>query len=373
MADMKVHWRYTSSTRNSYAALFAACEREGFPLEPVNRPTGDVTCYSLNSLNVRTLQHEMAGADCVVIAGGPHATACWKEVLSYADYVIVGEGEYTLPALLTSLERGDPGCPAGVAAQGRLLPANSTVLLDSYPAFSRMKGYVEISRGCPFSCAYCQTPRIFGHGMRHRSIGSIVRYASRYRDARFVSPNAFAYGSDGRNLRLDKIRELLSSLSNNVYFGTFPSEVRPEFVTEDVLSLVTRYCANSAVHFGAQSGSDRVLQAIRRGHTVRDVVRAVELTTDAGLRPVVDIMVGFPFETGEDQQATAELVRWISRFGTVHAHSFLPLPGTPLAGQRPQPLSPEVSALFGSLARQGKLTGSWQSLEIGFSHPPSNL
>ena len=34
--------------------------------------------------------------------------------------------------------------------------------LNAYPAFSGMKGYVEISRGCPFSCGYCQTPQIFG-------------------------------------------------------------------------------------------------------------------------------------------------------------------------------------------------------------------
>ncbi|NTW91846.1 MAG: TIGR04013 family B12-binding domain/radical SAM domain-containing protein [Methanoregulaceae archaeon] len=370
---MKVHWRYTSSTRNTYAVLFAACEQEGFLMEPVSQPLPDVTCYSLNSLNVNTLRPEMAGADCIVIAGGPHATACWREVLSYADYVIVGEGEYTLPALLTSLEAGDPVCPAGIAAHGRLIPATSTVVLDSYPAFSRMKGYAEISRGCPFSCTYCQTPRIFGHAMRHRSIDSIVRYASRYRDARFVSPNALAYGSDGRRVRLDKIRALLSALSNNVYFGTFPSEVRPEFVTEDALSLITRYCANSGIHFGAQSGSDSVLRIIGRGHTVKDVIRAVELTTDAGLKPVVDIIVGFPFETDEDQQATAELVRWVTRFGTIHAHSFLPLPGTPLAGLKPRSLTRGLSTLLGSLARQGKLTGSWQSLEIGFSHSPSNL
>jgi B12-binding domain/radical SAM domain protein len=370
---MKVYWRYTASTRNTYAALFAACEQEGFPMEPVSQPSQHVTCYSLNSLNVQTLRPEMARADCIVIAGGPHATACWRDVLSYADYVIVGEGEYTLPALLASIEAGDPVCPAGVATHDGLVPSTSTVLLDSYPAFSMMKGYVEISRGCPFSCTYCQTPSIFGHAMRHRSIENIVRFASRYRDARFVSPNALAYGSDGRHVRLDKIRALLSALSNNIYFGTFPSEVRPEFVTEDALSLITRYCANSGIHFGAQSGSDRVLRTIRRGHTVEDVIRAVELTNDAGLKPVVDIIVGFPFETEEDQKATAELARWITRFGTIHAHSFLPLPGTPLAGLKPRPLTHEFSTLLGSLARQGKLTGSWQSREIGFSHPISNL
>ncbi|MEZ5334950.1 MAG: radical SAM protein [Methanolobus sp.] len=43
---------------------------------------------------------------------------------------------------------------------------------------------LEISRGCPFRCRYCQTPRLFGNKMRHRSIDSIVKYAKYYRDLR---------------------------------------------------------------------------------------------------------------------------------------------------------------------------------------------
>jgi B12-binding domain/radical SAM domain protein len=365
---MKVHWRYTSSTRNTYAALFAACEQEGFSLEPSDGPEPDVTCYSLNSLNVRTLAQEIAEADCITIAGGPHATACWPQVSEYADYVVVGEGEYLLPALLSCIGSGRPVSLPGIATKDGYIPPASTVILDAYPAFSRMKGYVEISRGCPFSCAYCQTPRIFGRVMRHRSVESIVRYASRYRDARFVSPNALAYGSDGKRPRPDRLRGLLSALSNNIYFGTFPSEVRPEFVTEETLGLITRYCANTSIQFGAQSGSDAVLQRIGRGHTTADVIAAVEQCTGAGLTPVVDIIVGFPFESDDDQRATADLVRWIARYGKVHAHSFLPLPGTPLARSAPRPLSRELSHLLGSLALRGKLTGSWRSLEIGFSH-----
>ena len=365
---MKVNWRYTTATRNTYATLYAACEREGFFLEPTDGPRDDVTCYSLNSLNVRDLAPEIAEADCITIAGGPHATACWRQVSGYADYVVVGEGEYLVPALLSCIRDHQPVTLPGIATRESYSPPASSVILDAYPAFSRMKGYVEISRGCPFSCSYCQTPRIFGTVMRHRSVAGIVHYASRHRDARFVSPNAFAYGSDGRKPRPHRLRELLSTLRINIYFGTFPSEVRPEFITEETLGLVTRYCANTAIQFGAQSGSDSVLQRIGREHTVEDVVKAVELCTGVGLTPVVDIIVGFPFESDDDQRATAKLVRWIARYGKIHAHSFLPLPGTPLGMSSPRPLSRDLSHLLGSLALQGKLTGSWRSLEIGFSN-----
>jgi B12-binding domain/radical SAM domain protein len=358
---MKVHWRHVPSARNSYAALYAACEKEGFVLEPVDRPKADVTCYSFNSLSAAQLLPEMANAPGFTIAGGPHATACQEEVLRYADFVVVGEGEAVLPALLSCLADERPVSIPGVASAVGYTPADSTVFLDAWPCFSRMKGYVEISRGCPFSCAYCQTPRIFGQGMRHRSIDRIVEFASRYRDARFVSPNAFAYGSDGRNPRLDKVKALLSALRNRIWFGTFPGEVRPEFVTAEALDLVTTYCANECIQFGAQSGSDEVLRRLGRGHSVEDVIRAVELTGATGLTPIVDIIVGLPFETDDDQRATADLARWIAGRGRLHAHYFLPLPGTPLAQMRPRPLIPDLSRLLGSLALRGKLTGSWRS------------
>ena len=225
---------------------------------------------------------------------------------------------------------------------------------------------MEISRGCPFSCGYCQTPQIFGHCMRHRSLDAIARYANRYEHARFVSPNAFAYGSDGIHPRWEKIERLFRKLEHRIYFGTFPSEVRPEFVCEESLALITTYCSNTKLHFGAQSGSDAVLDRLLRGHSVDDVISAVELCTGFSITPVVDFIVGLPFETDEDQKKTLDLIQWVARFGKVHVHRFLPLPGTLLAGTNARSLLPETQKIFGKLAYSGKLTGSWNDPEIRF-------
>jgi len=251
-------------------------------------------------------------------------------------------------------------------------PADVCVRLDAYPAFSQVKGYVEISRGCPFSCGYCQTPQIFGHCMRHRSIDAIAASANRYRHSRFVSPNAFAYGSDGIHPRFEKIERLFSALDHSIYFGTFPSEVRPEFVNDRSLELITGYCTNTKLHFGAQSGSDTVLERLHRGHTVGDVINAVELCRDHGITPVVDCIVGFPFETDKDQNDTVQLISWVARDGMVHAHRFMPLPGTPLAGTDGRPLLPATAQLLGKLSLSGKLTGSWSDPQIRFFKRPSN-
>lgn len=369
---MNVNWRAIPQANNTLAALFAACEGYGYHLEVTDGPHPDVTIYSINSINERIYRDEIAGADCVTIVGGPHASACYREVAEYADYVVVGEGEYTLPALLSAIEEGrDP--PPGVATAAGYAPARHTVLLDGHPPFTRIKGFVEITRGCPFSCGYCQTPRLFGRCMRHRSIDEIVRHASRYRDIRFVTPNAFAYGSDGVHLRLDRVERLLRSLDGRIYFGTFPGEVRPECVSRQSIELVLDHCANTRLHFGAQSGSDRVLYRLHRGHTVEDVVRAVDLCREHGLVPVVDFILGLPFESDDDQRATLDLVRLVTRGGKAHLHYFMPLPGTPLQNDRPRPLLAETKKVLGKLALDGRITGSWMDHEIRFFRHTSHL
>jgi B12-binding domain/radical SAM domain protein len=367
---MRVNWREINAARNSHASLFAACSLYGYTLRPVKAPEPDITCYSLNSLNEPAFREEIREAPCTTIAGGPHATACPAEVARYADYVVVGEGEFTLPRLLARLEEGKEGPVPGVVTGAGGLPVDHAVRLDAFPPFSVMKGYIEISRGCPFGCAFCQTPRIFGRAMRHRSIDAIAAYARRYRDVRLVSPNALAYGSDGRHPHPDKVEKLLSSLDGNIYFGTFPNEVRPEFVDDRALELITRYCSNTRVAFGIQSGSDRVLAAIGRGHTVADGIRAVELCRDHGLTPIVDLILGFPCETPGDEEATLGLIRTVVRTGRVRLHAFIPLPGTPLAGTTPRPVSAGAARALGRLALAGKLTGTWMDPVRRFSRPP---
>jgi len=369
---MQVNWRQIHAARNSYAALLAACESCGYPLRLVEHPEADVTCYSLNSLNASSYRDEIAGAESITIVGGPHASACFREVAAYADYVVVGEGEYTLPRLLEKIELGSKETIPGVATRDHYAPVTSCIRLDAWPAFSEKQGFVEITRGCPFSCGYCQTPQIFGHCMRHRSIDTIAGFSNRYEHARFVSPNAFAYGSDGIHPRWEKIEALFKKISSQIFFGTFPSEVRPEFVCKESLSLINRYCTNTKLHFGAQSGSDAVLERLHRGHTIEDVMRAVDLCTESGITPVVDFIVGFPFETDDDQLATVNLIRQVARSGKVHVHRFIPLPGTPLAGTTARSLLKETEKACGKLALAGKITGSWSEPAVRFFRPPSN-
>ena len=74
-----------------------------------------------------------------------------------------------------------------------------------------------------------------------------------------------SYGATGPEPNLAAVEELLAGVREDIgserrlWFGTFPSEVRPEHVTEEALQLIRRYCNNRTLILGGQSGSDAVL------------------------------------------------------------------------------------------------------------------
>jgi B12-binding domain/radical SAM domain protein len=369
---MEVNFRYSKKNSYSFAVLSPVLPEAGFTDSPVD----GIMIYSFTTRQAAKVFKEVenAGTDSIFIAGGPHPSGCPEETLKYFDYVVIGEGEETLPELVRVLQKkGDPGEVKGIAYKnpdtGRitLTPERPHVNLDSYPCFDpkKLRAPIEISRGCPWGCKYCQTPRLFGREVRHRSIDSILKNAQHYNDLRFIASNAFAYGSDGIYPRFDKVEKLLSALhklpDKKIFFGTFPSEVRPEFVTEESVELVRKYCANDSLSLGAQSGSDRILKEIRRGHTVEDSISAVECCLEHDIMPAVDFIFGLPTETEEDQEKSLELVRWIcEKGGTVRAHYMTPLPGTPYASSVPSDVSDRVRRELGKLALGGKLTGYWE-------------
>jgi len=389
LKESKIWFRYNSKNSYSIAALMPLVEA-GIAREPKD----GIMLYSFASAQAEEVYREVGSAavDAIFIAGGPHPSALPEEVLEHFDFVVIGEGEETLPELLQVVREGrDPATVKGIAYQQKdnhnrnhghnhshnhdhnhdhncqghvmITEKRPPVDLDAYPPFSKILAPLEISRGCPWGCTYCQTPRLFGTCMRHRSIPTIARYARRHRDIRFTSPNSLAYGSDGRTPRLEKVQALLvalAELKKPIYFGTFPSEVRPDFVSPAALEIIVKYCANRSLSLGGQSGSPAVLRSIGRGHGCIEVQEACELALEYGLVPQVDLIFGLPSETEADQRLSLDLVRWIaSRGGKVRAHRFTPLPGTPLAAASPAPLAPDVDACLGKMALEGRLTGSW--------------
>ena len=320
-----------------------------------------------------------------IICGGPHPSALPLDVLKVgADVVVVGEGEKTFPELIDMKIRGLPfDTNKGIAYlnhENELIknPKNDPIDLNKYPPFAPNHEFysaIEIARGCKFGCKYCQTPSLFGKSIRYRSPKEIIKWGKfllskrNVWDFRFITPNAFGYGSKkSSEPNIEKIKELLSGLKQleakekkRIFFGTFPSEVRPESVTEDTLSLTKEFCDNDNLTIGAQTGSSRIMKLIKRGHTIEDVRRAVELANKFGFKLNIDFIMGYPEETEDDQYQTLKLCKeFIAKDNKIHMHYLIPLPGTAYENIKSNPIAPAILKTLRKWSNDGIIFGSWQ-------------
>ena len=326
--------------------------------------------------------------DVILIAGGPHPTGAPEKTLEMGfDIVIRGEGEETLMELLNNIDEDKYyNRVKGIAfiddkGEYRWTGKRKTIDINKYPPFSIKHdriGQIEITRGCPYGCYFCQTSRILGGKIRHRRIENLVPYVKYLvsegcTDTRFITPNAFAYGSpDGKSLNIPYLEEFLVEMrkanpNGRVYFGSFPSEVRPEHVTTETVALVKKYADNDNLVIGGQSGSLKVLEACHRGHTVKDIYKAVENVLNANLRAAVDFIFGLPGEEKEDVELTIGVMKDLIKMGArIHAHTFTPLPQTPFSNKPPGKVGEKLKKITNKFTASGVVFGNWKKqVDIG--------
>ncbi len=401
MAAHRLIFRFHPQSRYSVAALLGAVETDPRLVDlQVEAPThlaidhvktqaesGTVIlAFSVMSTQLQRVTREVSklrrelGKGVIVVAGGPHASARPRDLLSSGvDYVVVGEGEYAFPELLSRLVNGgSPDSIRGVVTENTdEIPTPQSlprVQLDSYPPFAiglNVVGPVEVTRGCPFRCKFCATPFLTGGSVRHRSVEQVVHWLKMAVEKRgfkrtwFLSPNALCYGGTGRRLEANKLERLLRETTEieslrEVFFGSFPSEVRPEFVTKDALVMMRQYVANRSIQIGLQSGSDRVLEISNRHHTVQQGIDAVRTALDCGFVPRVDMIFGLPGEGPDDVKKSLDLCQSVADMGgRIHSHVFMPLPGSDFEDMPPGKMNPNTRHLLGEMSTKGLLTGSW--------------
>lgn len=399
-----LHW--DKSTWYALGALAASLQLNNLPFEVIK---GDVVIRvqelidhgfhviygesarisTLGSLEnrLKTLHEQISSSKLVTIIGGPSASGGPHRILNMgANYVVIGEGEVTFPELIQTLVAGKfdqvdlrtlPGIAylneAGVVIQNT---PRDRVCLNDYLPYSDNEIFplhppIELMRGCSFRCRFCQVPYMYGNP-RFRSIDSICgiveHYVQHFKplkhqiDIRFIASNSLGYMEKKRgHPNVEALNDLMKHLQQydiRIFFGTFPSEIRPEYITDSVLSLFDKV-TNTQVSVGFQSGSDRVLSKMARGHSVADGLHAFDLLTSYGVTPVFDFLLGVPSETSIEQWETLSLIRELGRKARVRLHYFLPLPGTPWKNSVPSPLNSDVQSEIGRLAKEKIITGAF--------------
>ena len=279
-----------------------------------------------------------AGGRLILAVAGCVAQAEGEALLARAPFVDIVVGPQTyhrLPALLARAE-ASPGVPV----LDTEFPAEDKFahLPPPVAGAARVTAFLTIQEGCDKFCAFCVVPYTRG-AESSRPAAAILEEARRLvaegaREITLLGQNVNAWhgaGTDGRAWSLARLLEALAALPGLArlrYTTSHPRELTDDLIAahRDIPALMP------FLHLPVQSGSDRVLKAMNRGHDAafyRGRIAALRAACP-GIALSSDFIVGHPGETEADFAATMALVREIG-FAQAFSFKYSPRPGTPAA------------------------------------------
>lgn len=301
---------------------------------------------------------------CTVILCGADATDHAEEFLARgADYCLLGEGEETLIELMDQLSgRRESGLesilglawsrsqtihdggssivngPSPIVRNLRRpditqldklpFPAWDLVDLEKYRSiWMKRHGYFSMNmvttRGCPYHCNWCAKP-IWGQRYNSRSPENVVAEMKWIKDN--YGPDHIWFADDILGLKprwIEKFAELLQEADAIIPFKCLQ---RADLVNEKTAAALSK-AGCKTVWIGAESGSQKILNAMEKGDTVQDIYNAAQLLRENGIEVGFFLQFGYPGETWEDVQKTLKMVRECAPDDIGISVSY-PLPGT---------------------------------------------
>lgn len=295
----------------------------GRPLPPTGGyDLAGITCVTPNVPQVESLVPQI---DCPVMVGGPHPTFLPADMLARirdGDCIVRGEAETTLPRIVADLAAGtlNQTYRCDLPDPDRIPPPlRSKIDLHRYRPGGDACTPVYTSRGCPFHCAFCS--KLAGTTYRRFPVDRVVQEVEACRDLGFQK---IVFGDDNMNVNPAYLSTLLTALEPlDIAFRLNMDSRR---VTPDLLDQA--YAAGcTEISMGIESGSQRILNAMRKQARVETNAEAIRRVQDAGMLAKAYFMVNFPGETAETVAETLRFAetarpdRWL-------LSAFAPLPGS---------------------------------------------
>ncbi len=263
--------------------------------------------------------------DAKIVIGGVHATVATQEAEGNPrfDHIIIGEGEVAVPKLLSDLDAGKtpPRVIRGEHPDLDALPIPDRELFGysagemKYPlvaGFDPPFATVVANRGCPYQCTFCQPAErmVFGGKMRWRGLDSLFRELNHLRDK--YQFKSLMIHDDLFIIRPQPALEFARRYKAEGFTAPFICQGRADVISKnpeliEVLSDAGLKC----LLIGFESGSQRILDFIKKGTTVEQNIETVKICRGAGVAIFANIMFGLPTETREEAMRTVEFVRWM--------------------------------------------------------------
>jgi len=282
-----------------------------------------------------------------IIAGGPHATTRWLEIikLPFIDAVIVGEGE---EAILEAVEGKDYYYNKEFINDLDSLPfpARHLLPLDKYfeskgrsrnaYVYSDRWTSIITSRGCPFRCSFCSVHPLVGSNFRFRSARNVVAEIKECYEKYGITH--FNIEDDNASLNKKRFLELLALIvlekieSKMNISISFPNGLRADTLDEQVVEMM-RNAGVKRLFVAPESGVERVRKEIvKKNLSNEKIEQAVKLCVKYGITVDASLVIGFPGETKLEMIRTILYGMKLKRLGVakIGLHLATPLPGSPL-------------------------------------------
>ncbi len=242
----------------------------------------------------------------LVAVGGPYSTSLPDEPKAAgADFLILDEGELTLPMFVEAIGRGETSGIFRATEKPDVtttpVPRYDLLELDAYDSMS-----VQFSRGCPFQCEFCDIIVLYGRKPRTKDPAQLLReldylYELGWRRSVFMVDDNFI--GNKRNVKLF-LKELKIWQEKHQYPFDFNTEASVDIAADSELMELMVQCNFNAVFLGIETPDESSLQLTKKFQNTRSsLADTVDTMIRAGLRPMAGFIIGFDGEkTGAGQR-----------------------------------------------------------------------
>lgn len=265
-----------------------------------------------------------------VLLGGPHITLFPEDFCndSRISYLVCGEAETVITDIIGRLEKKP--VPEVVRAQGPAGSAIPAVNLDIALGGTHLQNYqIQLSRGCPFSCSFCNVEFIAGgRTVRVRDLDTCI---DEIREAKHRYPNiqAITITDDCPNFDRERFKTFLKRFTElETGCSLQIDNVRADLIDEEMLRLYIG-AGGTNICLGTESGDAEVFRLVNKGESLEALVNAVQLVKKFDLSLGLCFVIGLPEDSPEKFLKSLELARSVKP-DYVFWNMCTPWPGTPV-------------------------------------------
>ncbi len=277
-----------------------------------------------------------------VCLGGPYVTTIKEDIFKKtpAEFAVYGEGEQTFSDLISHLKGSkelkditgliykdkqgniliNPPRPYIKDLNNLPLPAYDIFPMERYPLHRMVT-----SRGCPYSCSWCNSSSIWSKSYRSRDPENIVN------EIEFLLKNygkkIFVFGDNSFNIDLKRVEKFCDLLISKNLKILWSISLRADIMTQELAyKMKEAGCYNVAI--GVESANNEILACINKSTTIEKITDGTKMMKNAGIEVMSQYVIGSPYETLETVKQSIEYAK-NSCSDFTNFYTVLPFKGTP--------------------------------------------